>query len=125
MMTQRLKEKARVLKRDVMALFLAYKRPDVPWFAKLLAILVVGYALSPVDLIPDFIPVLGCLDDLILLPLGVGLVIRLIPDKVMRDCRVQAEKMMDEPGPRIWGVGLVFIAFWAAVIGWIVYKIVK
>ena len=80
-MTDRLKDWARVIKRDVHALYLASRDPRVPWYVKALAIVIAGYALSPIDLIPDFVPLVGYLDDAILLPLGICLVIRLIPQR--------------------------------------------
>ena len=86
-MKGRLKDWARIIKRDVHALYLASRDPRVPWYAKALALLVAGYALSPIDLIPDFIPVLGYLDDVILVPLGVLLVIRMIDPAIMAEHR--------------------------------------
>ena len=83
---------ARRLKREVRALYLAYRDPRTPWYGRMLAALVVAYALSPIDLIPDPIPVLGYLDDLILIPLGVALALRMIPREVMAECRAQAER---------------------------------
>jgi uncharacterized membrane protein YkvA (DUF1232 family) len=88
------KERVRALKKETFALTLACRHPGVPWYAKVLALIVVGYALSPIDLIPDFIPVLGYLDDLILIPLGIMLVIRMIPAEVLTECRQKAEVMV-------------------------------
>src|ERR1700755_2457985 len=87
----RLKAWARSIRRDVHALYLASRDPRVPWYAKALALVVAGYALSPIDLIPDFIPVLGYLDDLILLPAGIWLAIRLLPPQVMAEHRALAD----------------------------------
>jgi uncharacterized membrane protein YkvA (DUF1232 family) len=84
-MKDRLRDWARVIKRDVRALYLASRDPRVPWYAKALAIVVAGYALSPIDLIPDFVPVLGYLDDVMLVPPGVLLVIRMIPQRLWRN----------------------------------------
>ncbi|WNG29118.1 DUF1232 domain-containing protein [Cystobacter fuscus] len=111
---ERWKQKARALKTEVAALLLAVRHPAVPWYAKLLAAAVVAYALSPVDLIPDFIPVLGYLDDLILLPLGILLVRRLIPPAVLAECR---ERALREAYPRkaSWIAGAIIIALWAAL----------
>ena len=86
---------ARRLKRETYALFLVAKHPRVPWYAKALAICVVGYALSPLDLIPDFIPILGYLDDLVIVPLGIALVMRLTPRDLLAECRAQAQEAMD------------------------------
>src|SRR5918998_6471079 len=89
------KQRARQLKRELYALYLAYKDPRVPWYARLFAACVVGYAFSPIDLIPDPIPVLGYLDDLLLVPLGIALAVRLIPPQVLADCRARAEATLD------------------------------
>jgi uncharacterized membrane protein YkvA (DUF1232 family) len=88
------KDRGRALKKETFTIYLACRHPDVSWYAKALALLVVGYALSPIDLIPDFIPVLGYLDDLILIPLGIMLVIRMIPKEVLAECRQKSEVMM-------------------------------
>ncbi|MFY0579684.1 YkvA family protein [Cystobacter fuscus] len=111
---ERWKQKARALKTEVAALLLAVRHPSVPWYAKLLAAAVVAYALSPVDLIPDFIPVLGYLDDLILLPLGILLVRRLIPPAVLAECREQALRDT-HPRKTSWIAGAIIIALWAAL----------
>lgn len=87
---ERLKEWARAMKRDVLALWLAARDPRIPWYAKAVAAIVAAYALSPVDLIPDFVPVLGYLDDLLIVPLGIGLAIKLIPDRIMTELRAEA-----------------------------------
>src|SRR5688572_10717316 len=86
-----LRTRARALKSETLALYLAARDPRVPWFAKLLAALIVAYALSPIDLIPDFIPILGYLDDLIIIPLGIAAVLRMVPAEVMNDCRTRAQ----------------------------------
>lgn len=116
-MLGRLKDWARRLKRDAVALWLAARDPRTPWYAKLLTGAVAAYALSPIDLIPDFIPVLGLLDDLILLPLGIALVVHLIPPLVMEDLRAQADVQMERPTS--WVGALVIGAAWvaAAVLG--------
>jgi uncharacterized membrane protein YkvA (DUF1232 family) len=112
-MKEHLKSWARALKRDVHALYLAGRDPRVPWFAKLLAIIVAAYALSPIDLIPDFIPVLGYLDDLLLVPLGIWLVVRLIPPHVMAQLREQAAQAGEKPVSRAAAIGVVLI--WIAL----------
>jgi uncharacterized membrane protein YkvA (DUF1232 family) len=113
---ERWKARIRSLKTEVRALFLACRDPRVPWQAKLVAAIVVAYALSPIDLIPDFIPVLGYLDDLILLPLGILLAIRMIPSEVMEDCRARAGDAL--PGTRaVAFIGAtVVVVLWIAVI---------
>jgi uncharacterized membrane protein YkvA (DUF1232 family) len=88
---ERWKKRVRVLKTEIQALFLARRDPRVPRRAKIIVVLVTAYALSPIDLIPDFIPLLGYLDDLIILPLGILLAVKMIPPEVMRDCRLKAE----------------------------------
>jgi uncharacterized membrane protein YkvA (DUF1232 family) len=118
-----LKNWARSITRDVHALYLASRDSRVPWYAKLLAVAVAGYALSPIDLIPDFIPVLGYLDDLIIVPLGVLVVIRLIPPEVMADRRATAAAAQQRPVSRRAAVAIVCI--WIASIamaGWLAYR---
>jgi uncharacterized membrane protein YkvA (DUF1232 family) len=88
------KNKARLLKTEVYAIYLAYKDPRVPWYARIFAVCVVGYAFSPIDLIPDPIPILGYLDDLILVPLGIALALKMIPKDVMAEYREQAKALM-------------------------------
>ncbi|MBN1429137.1 MAG: DUF1232 domain-containing protein [Anaerolineae bacterium] len=106
------KEHARALKTEVYALYLAYRDPRVPWYARLLAACVVAYAFSPIDLIPDPIPVLGYLDDLMLIPLGIWLVLKMIPADVMVDCRAQAKKSRLVVGQSNWIAGAVVIGIW-------------
>lgn len=104
------KARARELQRDVVALYFASRDPRVPWSARLLAAVVVAYAFSPIDLIPDPIPVLGYLDDLILIPLGIALVIKLIPAEVLQDCRRKAE--LTAVKPKNWIAAGVIILIW-------------
>ena len=106
-----LKTWARNLKRDVVALWIAARDPRVPWYAKALVGAVAAYALSPIDLIPDFIPVLGYLDDLLIVPAGIWLVIRLIQDALMAEFRAEADRRTDRPRSHI-------AAIWTAAI-WI------
>jgi uncharacterized membrane protein YkvA (DUF1232 family) len=109
---ERWKKRAAQLKQEVHALALACKDPRVPWYAKFLAVSIVAYALSPIDLIPDFIPVLGYLDDLILVPLGIYFVLRMIPDEVMIESRKRARNAADERRPANWLAAAVIIAIW-------------
>ncbi len=120
-----LKQKARELKKDVMALYLAYRRSDVPWYAKLFAAVVVGYALSPIDLVPDFIPVLGYLDDLLLIPLGISLAVRMIPKTVMEECRKKAEETFREGKPTSKIAGVVIALLWIFILIVIAIKILR
>ncbi len=121
------KERARALKRETFTLYLACRHPRVPWYAKVLALLVVGYALSPIDLIPDFIPVLGYLDDLVLVPLGFMLVIRLIPAEVLAECRRQSEEVIGRATHLAKVAAAVIIAIWVlagALVAWLVFRVV-
>jgi uncharacterized membrane protein YkvA (DUF1232 family) len=119
----RLRDWARAMKRDVHAVYLASRDPRVPWPAKMLAICIAAYALSPIDLIPDFIPVLGYLDDAILLPLGVLLVVRMIPPNVMAEHRAAAEIAAARPQSLAGAAAIV--AIWIALsagVSWLVYR---
>lgn len=114
---------AHSIKRDTVALYLATRDPRTPWYAKALAGVVVAYALSPIDLIPDFIPVVGYLDDLLLLPLGIWVAIKLIPAQVMEENRARAAIVSDRPVSRTAAVAIV--AIWigaAALLGWWTYS---
>lgn len=105
---------ARRIKSDVLALFLASRDPRVPWLPKVFAVVVAGYALSPIDLIPDFIPVLGYLDDLILVPLGIVLVVKLIPADLMAEHRLSAANLLDRPASRV--AGIFIICLWVLAV---------
>ena len=120
-----LKARAKQLKTDIPAVFLALKKRETPWTAKLLAALTVGYALSPIDLIPDFIPVLGYLDDLIILPAMVALTVRLIPAEVMAGCRAEAEGLWKDGKPKRWYYAIPIVLVWLLVVWLIVRAIVK
>jgi uncharacterized membrane protein YkvA (DUF1232 family) len=106
------KRRARQLKTETYAIYLAYKDPRVPWYARLFAACVVGYAFSPIDLVPDPIPVLGYLDDLILVPLGIALALKMIPPEVMAEYREKAQAAMSEGKPTNWAAAAVIIATW-------------
>lgn len=116
----KLTEQAKKLKTDVPAVFLALKRKETPWPAKILAAIIVVYALSPVDLIPDFIPVIGYLDDVIILPVLIALTVKMIPQAVFAECRAQAEGMWNDGKPEQWYYAIPFILIWVAVIAGIV-----
>ena len=113
-MLERLRHWARAVRRDLHALYLVARDRRTPWYAKALALVVAGYALSPIDLIPDFIPVLGYLDDAILVPLGVLLVIRLIPPELMAEHRVLAAAARDRPVSRV--AALAVVCVWLATV---------
>ena len=110
------KQKSRHLKIEIYALYLAYRDPRVPWYAKAFVALVVGYAFSPIDLIPDFIPVLGYLDDLVLIPLGVAIALKMIPEKIMEDCRIRSKEVMSKKKPINRVAAVVIICIWLMLI---------
>jgi len=120
-MLDRIKIWARALKRDAYAIYLAARDPNMPWYVKVLAAVVAAYALSPIDLIPDFIPILGYLDDLILVPLGIWLVVSLIPEQAMAEYRARAGEVMQRPHDgKIAAIAI--IAIWitgAALLCWL------
>src|ERR1700675_3206627 len=122
-MLSRMKTWARRLNRDGHAIYLASRDPRVPWYAKFLALCVAGYALSPIDLIPDFIPVVGYLDDLIIVPLGIVAVVKLIPPEIMAEHRAAAAIASEKPISRT--AAAVIIAIWIAsmaLVGWLGYR---
>ena len=121
----KLKERAKQLKTDIPAVFLALTDRKTPWYAKVLAALTVAYALSPIDFVPDFIPVLGYLDDAILLPLLVALTLKFIPKDVFESCRAQALEMWPDGKPAKWYYALPVLVFWAVAILMIVKKIIE
>jgi len=107
-----LKQRARHLKAETFALYLAARDPRTPWYAKLLVAGIVAYAFSPIDLIPDFVPVLGYLDDLILIPMGIALAIKLIPHSVLAECRARAQETIQNGKPVSRVAGTVIIIIW-------------
>ena len=116
-----LKQRAKQLKKDIPAVFLALKHKKTPVIAKILAAVTVGYALSPIDLIPDFIPVLGYLDDLILLPAMVALTVKLIPDEVLSECREKSENMWADGKPKKWYYAIPIVLLWLLIV-WVIVK---
>jgi uncharacterized membrane protein YkvA (DUF1232 family) len=114
-MFERVKTWARLAKRDAFALYLAARDPRVPWFAKVLAAATAAYAFSPIDLIPDFIPVIGYLDDLIILPVAIVITVRLIPDSLMAELREEAEVRLAAARPRSACAAIAIVALWTAV----------
>jgi uncharacterized membrane protein YkvA (DUF1232 family) len=124
--TERLRDWARRIKRDGLTLWFALRHPHTPWLAKALGWFVVAYALSPIDLIPDFIPVLGYLDDVILLPGLIWLAIKLLPADVLAECRMQADRQLASGAdrPRSWAGALGVLMVWAAVLllGWWLWR---
>lgn len=111
-----LKDRAKQLKTDIPAVFLALKDKKTPWYAKVFAALTVAYALSPIDFIPDFIPVLGYLDDLIILPLLVMLTVKFIPDDVFEQYREKAQDLWANGKPKKWYYALPIVIVWTIII---------
>ena len=106
------KQKARALKIEVYALYLAYQDPRVSWFARIFTACVVAYAFSPIDLIPDFIPILGYLDDLILIPIGIKIALSMIPVEVIKESREKAKELIHQGKPVNWVAGMMIILIW-------------
>jgi uncharacterized membrane protein YkvA (DUF1232 family) len=122
-MIERARQWARLVKRDTHAIYLAARDPRVPWYAKALAFCVAGYALSPIDLIPDFVPIVGYLDDVIIVPLGIVLVVKLIPPEIMAEHRSLAAAAQDRPVSR--GAAIVIGVLWAVctfLFAWFCYR---
>jgi uncharacterized membrane protein YkvA (DUF1232 family) len=120
-MPDRLKQWARSIKGDVIAIYLASRDPRVPWYAKALALCVAAYALSPIDLIPDFVPFLGYLDDVVIVPLGIIAVVKLIPPGIMSEHRAAAARASEKPVSRtgaavivlIWAASIALVSWWS------------
>jgi uncharacterized membrane protein YkvA (DUF1232 family) len=110
-----LKQRAHHLKAETFALYLAARDPRTPWYAKLLVAGIVAYAVSPIDLIPDFVPFLGYLDDLILIPAGIALAIKLVPDSVLADCRAKTQETFKNGKPVSRVAGVVIVVIWLAL----------
>jgi uncharacterized membrane protein YkvA (DUF1232 family) len=115
-MPTELKKRARHLKAETFALYLAARDPRTPWYAKILVAGIVAYAFSPIDLIPDFVPVLGYIDDLILIPLGITLAIKLIPDSILAECRARARETMQDGKPVSWVAGSLIVVVWLILV---------
>jgi uncharacterized membrane protein YkvA (DUF1232 family) len=117
-MLNKIKSWARNLKKYVFVLYFAYKDSRVTWYAKVFTACVVAYAFSPIDFIPDFIPVLGYLDDIIIVPLGIKLALKMIPNAVIKDCEEKVEELMVKGKPKNWLVGTLIIIFWGILLIW-------
>lgn len=109
------KQRARQLKKLTYALYLAYRDPRTPWLARIVAVVVVSYAFSPIDLIPDVIPILGIVDDLILIPLGIALAVKLMPANIWQDAQVAATQAIDGGKPVNWVAAAVIVVIWIAL----------
>ena len=112
----RLKERAKKLKTDIPAVFIALRKKETPLAAKIIAGITIGYALSPIDIIPDFIPVLGLLDDLIILPALIAITIKLIPEDTFEKCRTESENLWENGKPKKWYYAVPIIIFWLIII---------
>lgn len=110
-----LKQRARRLKAETFVLYLAARHPGTPWYAKLFVAGIVAYAFSPIDLIPDFIPVLGYLDDLVLIPIGIALAIRMVPPSVLKECRGRAQELLSQGKPVSHIAGAVIVVIWVTL----------
>jgi len=122
---EKLKSRARVLKRDAYALTIAARDPRVPWYAKVFLGLVIAHTFSPIDLIPDFVPVLGYLDDLIITPLGIALALKMIPPAVMEEARRQSEELLQQGKPVSRAGAILVIGLWLVVLTILVWLIVR
>ena len=122
-MFSRWKEKVKKLKQEIYALYLAYKDPRVSWYAKIFIVILVGYAISPIDLIPDFIPIIGYLDDLIILSLGIVLAIKMIPREVMEECRKESAKGIKDKKVAVVGL-IIIISIWVVLLYLIFTKVI-
>jgi uncharacterized membrane protein YkvA (DUF1232 family) len=121
----RWKSPGKNLKTRLCALYLAYRDPRVPWVAKAFGALVLAYAFSPIDLIPDFIPILGYLDDIVLIPLGIALAIKLIPREIMEECSQNAEVSLSVGDIRTWPAILLILSIWLAVLAVVIWRIIR
>ena len=122
-MLGKFKQRARALKHETVALYFALRDARTPWYAKIFAAFVVAYAFSPIDLIPDFIPILGLIDDLIIIPAGIRLVVRLIPPKVMEEARLTASAKNPERSVGWIGAGIIILV-WLLVAAWAILYII-
>ena len=119
----KIKDWAFKLKRQIFILYFAYKDERVPWYVKLFTVCVVAYAFCPIDLIPDFIPILGYLDDVIILPLGIMIALKMIPKDVISDNEVRVNEMMKNGKPKNWIVGSLIILIWSVISLWLIFKV--
>ena len=113
--TASLKEKARLLEKELYTLYLAFKHPETPWYAKMIILLITSYAFSPLDLIPDFIPILGQIDDTLIIPMGISFALKLIPKNVLDECSDRVKAMQITGKSRCIGI-LIVLLMWLAMI---------
>ncbi|MEH7225263.1 YkvA family protein [Bacillus sp. JJ1566] len=119
---EKIKNWAKKLKKQIFVLYFAYKDARVPWYAKLFTAGVVAYTFSPIDLIPDFIPILGYLDEVILVPIGIMFAMKMIPKAVIADCEVKAEELIKNGKPKNWVAGALILLLWSLLFIWIAIK---
>ena len=124
-MLNQLKLWAKKLKKQLFILYLAYKDERVSWYTKVFTACVVAYAFSPIDLIPDFIPVLGYIDDIIIVPLGIMLALKMLPTSVIEDCTIKAEELIGNERPKNWVAGSIIIVVWLLIFMWSCFTIFK
>lgn len=118
-MFAKIKNWAKQLKRQVYVLYFAYKDSRVPLFTKIFSACVVAYAFSPIDLIPDFIPIFGYLDDIILIPLGIYFALKLLPKHILEECNLKAQTLLNNEKPKNWIAGTLIIVLWISVAIWL------
>lgn len=121
----RWKRQAKLLRIKIYAIYFAYKDPRVPWYAKAFAACIVAYAFSPIDLIPDFIPILGYLDDIVLIPLGITLALKMIPTAVIKECEEKAQEILTQDKPKSLPAAAIIVAIWVFIIALFVVVILK
>ncbi|MGG1364973.1 YkvA family protein [Priestia megaterium] len=124
-MLNQLKQWAEKLKKQLFILYLAYKDERVSWYTKVFTACVVAYAFSPIDLIPDFIPVLGYIDDIIIVPLGIMLALKMLPISVIEDCTIKAEELIQNEKPQNWVAGSIIIVVWLLILMWSCFIVFK
>jgi uncharacterized membrane protein YkvA (DUF1232 family) len=124
-MNMSLKEKAKKIRDSVPQLYIALKTKETPWYAKAMGIFTIAYALSPIDFIPDFIPVIGYLDDILLLPLFISITIKMIPKDIWESSREKAMDLWKDGKPKSWGFAVFIIILWMAIIALVLYLIIR
>ncbi|HEX2927714.1 MAG TPA: DUF1232 domain-containing protein [Ruminiclostridium sp.] len=121
----KLKERAKQLKKDIPAVFLALGKKETPWLPRILGIITIGYALSPIDLIPDFIPFFGYLDDVIILPLLVAATVKAIPEDLIEQCRLESGNLWKDGKPKKWYFGIPIILVWLLIVFLLIKVFIK
>jgi len=122
---EKIKQRVKQLRNETYTLYIACKDPRVPLHVKILISLIVGYVFSPIDLIPDFIPILGQVDDLILIPLGIAIVRKMIPQAILDECRLKSKEILDQEKPKNWTTSIIVTLIWLLIILVIVIVIIR